>query len=299
MSENKKDMEQDDIYEGLKGFFPEEYDLTPEELLSGIEDSDLILTESTPAPDLRNENSKAEDEDAFLSDTEEVFEEGYALSADITHAEETDDEAPVITNEQASPEEKTNKKKKSDLLADIYDIIEMFAVCTAVIIIFFSFFARLTVVDGDSMNNTLKNGETLLITNFSYEPVRGDIVVVQDNSLENDALKKPLIKRIIATGGETVNVSAAGIVTITTADGSSFTLSEDYAYFEGGYSKVPEGHYEIPEGYIFVMGDNRNGSTDSRFSSVGAIDERCIVGKAFVRLLPIGQFSALTNPFNK
>ena len=280
MAEGKNDKVNSEVYDELAGFFPEEYDLTPDELENT---SDDVFTYDEEIPEI------ALDEEEIKTD------------CDINTTEEEADEMPTDESTSEVEVEEPVKKKKTSLLSDVYDIIEMFAICTACIIILFSVFFRVTVVDGDSMNRTLENGELLMLTDFMYEPTRGDIVVLQDTSLTNLELKKPLIKRIIATGGETVEISSAGIVTITDKNGKITTLEEEYAYFAGGFysSAFPSGKYEVPEGCIFVMGDNRNGSTDSRFSEVGFVDERCIIGKAFLRILPTNRFGTITNPFEK
>lgn len=279
MAEEKKDKAASEVYDELSGFFPAEYDLTPEELESFEENNGENYYE------------------------EEIIEEPFENIDNALYDEATSEISEDVIEEKNEEQEISNSenKKKTNVLAEIYDIIEMFSICTACIIILISIFMRVTVVDGDSMNNTLENGELLMITDFMYKPTRGDIVVLQNTSLTNQELKKPLIKRIIATGGETVEISPAGVVTIIDKDGNSQILSEEYAYLEGGFysSAFPDGSYEVPEGCIFVMGDNRNGSTDSRFSDVGFVDERCIIGKAFLRMLPADKFGTITNPFEK
>ena len=265
----KKDRKE--IYEELKGFFPAEYDLDPDELENESVDipkaaADIVVSNSVVTPDLSVFNAP---------ETETLAEN-----------EEFSDTAKVDTTAG-------NETKNS--LHDIFDIIEMFAVCTACIIVLFSFFARLTIVDGSSMCDTLTNGEYLVISDFMYDATAGDIVVLQDTTADIKELQKPLIKRIIATGGQSVDISPDGIVTITDTDGTQSILEESYIKnepYEGRYY----GHWEVPEGHIFVMGDNRNGSTDSRDFRLGVIDERCIVGKALLRVLPFNNFWVVENP---
>ncbi len=278
MSEEKKSFDGENPYDELRGFFPEEYDLTPEELLGTPDCDSFDSTDLSPIwEDLESSDQNTD------TDCEEIS----------SHENEDVSSSDSVTD----TEDIQNNDKKKNMLKDIYDILEMFAVCTACIIIFFSFFARLTVVDGESMCDTLQDKECLIITDFLYEPKQGDIVVLQDTSLEHPSLKKPLIKRIIAVGGETVDISSSGVVTITDKDGSSYVLDETYIKNEP-YLRS-SGHFEVPEGYIFVMGDNRNGSTDSRDSRVGFIDERCIIGNAKLRILPFNTFGLLTNPLEK
>lgn len=276
MAEDKKSFESENLYDELKGFFPEEYDLSPEELLKtpdcdSFDSSDLspiwedLEVVAPPAPGEKLEfEGKVEEE-------KEIYEE-----------------APVTEDDSG---------KNKNFLRDIYDIVEMFAICAACIIIFFSFIARLTIVDGESMCDTLQDGQWLVISDFMYDVKQGDIVVVQDTSLDHPELKKPLIKRVIGLGGQTVDISASGVVTITDKDGSSYVLDETYTKDEPYFKS--SGHFEVPEGCLFVMGDNRNGSTDSRDSRVGFIDERCIIGNAKFRLFPFDVIGTISNPLEK
>ena len=278
MAEDKRSLEDGNDYDDLRGFFPEEYDLSPEELLSTPDCDSFESSDASPIWEDLNEEAVSADSTLSIGDNQ---------SDNIENANTSENENTEINTE----------KKKQSFIKDIYDILEMFAVCAACIIIFFSFFARLTIVDGDSMNDTLVDGEWLIISDFLYSATPGDIVVVQDTSLDHPELKKPLVKRIIAIGGQTVDISSSGVVTITEKDGSVSVLDETYTKDEP-YLKS-EAHFEIQEGYIFVMGDNRNVSTDSRDSRVGLIDERCIIGCAHMRIFPIENFGILSNPLEK
>ena len=276
MEKEKKNINDESLseeYNDLKGFFPEEYDLTPEELL---EQSDFDSFDKTESSTLWDEN---------IVETNDVTVKDEPIAENTPN--DTEDIMKSVVCEEEMNENATASKKFSikQFVVDTYDIIEMFAICTVCIILFFSFIGRLTIVDGDSMTDTLKNGEYLFISNFMYEPEQGDIVVLQDTSLEYYLLKKPLIKRVIATGGQTVDISQSGVVTITNEDGTSYVLDEEYTKDEP--YREAAGHYEVPEGCLFVMGDNRNGSTDSRDDRVGYVDERCVIGKAVFRILPL------------
>ena len=154
-----------------------------------------------------------------------------------------------------------------------------------VLVLVFSFFFRIIQVDGASMVPTLQNGDKLIVWGAGYEPQRGDVVIVDSYT----AYGKPLVKRVIAKGGDTISIDyASGIVTV-----NGEVLDEDYIA-EPTYLGYDVGFpYTVPEGTVFVMGDNRNNSLDSRSSYVGCIDERDILGKVLVCFLPFSDFGVV------
>lgn len=166
---------------------------------------------------------------------------------------------------------------KKSLMLYLHDLIYMLSI---VMIIFLLIF-RIVIVSGSSMYSTLWNGDWLLVSSsvFYKEPKHGDIIVASKDSF-NDG--EPIIKRVIATEGQTVDIDfETGIVYV---DGVA--LEEDYTYTP---TNVEEGivfPIQIADGCIFVMGDNRNGSKDSRHPEIGMIDTREVLGKAFFLLFP-------------
>lgn len=173
-------------------------------------------------------------------------------------------------------EEDTQSFEKSVVLY-LHDLLYMLA---CVMIVFLLVF-RIVIVSGSSMYSTLWNGDWLLVSStvFYQSPQYGDIIVASKDSFNNG---EPIIKRVIATEGQTVDIDfATGIVYV---DG--IALQEDYTYTP---TNVEEGivfPIKIAEGCIFAMGDNRNGSKDSRHPEIGMIDEREILGKAVFLLFP-------------
>lgn len=164
----------------------------------------------------------------------------------------------------------------------IFEWLEIFIVSVAAVFILFSFVARIAVVEGNSMYPTLSNNDKLLVRQIFYTPKQGDIIVCQSVKY---GLDKPLVKRIIATEGQTVRLDRENWKIYV----NGFPLDEPYIVV--GEGMMVDWQYEtdeivIPKGHVFVMGDNRNNSLDSRFYNVGMIDERYIIGQVVYRFLP-------------
>ena len=176
-----------------------------------------------------------------------------------------------------------SKNDKNKSWRFVYDWLDSLIYAIILILVIFTFLFRVVGVSGDSMNPTLSSGDWLTVSAITDEIETGDIVVVtQPNSLN-----EPLIKRVIAKGGDTVNIDfIEGIVTVNGVAlyepyiAEKTELSGDYVY-----------PLEIPEGYLFVMGDNRNESLDSRFRTIGLIDERYVLGVAQARIFPVGDWN--------
>ncbi len=215
------------------------------------------------------------------------IESGSEDTADISEEVDYTEEAPIKVSSDddkttdIDSEDKVDSKKKFHI--SVYDLVSVVMSSFIIIAIIFTFAFRLVGVDGQSMTNTLQDGDWLLtVQKPEYE--YGDIVVITQDTYFHE----PLIKRVIATGGQTVDIDYQTATVYV--DGVALDepyIREDYMLEKGDYREFP---YTVPEGHLFCMGDNRNGSTDSRSYHVGDIDERCILGKAVVRILPFGDF---------
>ena len=143
--------------------------------------------------------------------------------------------------------------------AEVYDWIQCIIFALVFCVLLFVFAVRMVNVVGHSMVPTLEQSDKVVISNLFYHPKQGDIVVLRKQTL----MEEPIVKRIIATEGQTVDID-----------------------FDDGVVYV-EGKITVPEGCVFVMGDNRNASTDSRDARLGCVDERYIMGRVYFTLFPV------------
>lgn len=169
-----------------------------------------------------------------------------------------------------------DKMSDKKALGAIYDFAEILMTAVLAVTLVFAFGFKTSVVNGDSMKDTLHNGDTVIITAVNSTVNYGDVVVISQPNI----LSKVLIKRVIATGGQTVTFDRLNKRILV--DGQE--LEEPYIREKMYFSPSMAGSITVPEGKIFVMGDNRNESTDSRDPIIGFIDERYVVGKVIYRV---------------
>ncbi len=191
---------------------------------------------------------------------------------------EKNKEAEAVAQTRKSA--RADKKSLTKLLVEFVSII---ASSIVAIMLIFTFAFRIVGVSGPSMMNTLIDGDWLLVSAFITEPERGDIVIVT----QPNAYNEPIVKRVIAVEGDTIDIDFE----TATVKINGKVINEPYL---GSPTTNNEGAWDYPltlkEGQVFVMGDNRQHSSDSRSPDIGLIDENYILGQVILRFAPIDEF---------
>lgn len=171
---------------------------------------------------------------------------------------------------------------KKNKTAPLYDVLGSITAAIIAIFLVFTFLFRPVSVSGKSMVPTLHDKDWLLVSNTDYSPQRGDIIVV----VKANKYDEPIIKRIIGVAGDTIDIDFENGVVYR----NSIALEEKYTNTPTNLSYDIKFPVTVPDGCVFVMGDNRNNSLDSRSSAIGFVDRRNILGRVLVRLFPIGEY---------
>ena len=254
---------------------------------------------------LQNNNTSTPEEDNLATESEETKE---------TDPQSEEAQATKENEEESGEEEIIQENSTEKAVSFVYDLTELFVISFSIVMILLCLFVRHSNVNGSSMEPTIQNGDTLLVSNIAYTPKQGDIVIV--HSLHN--LDTPLVKRVIAVGGDTVSINFArwmievnGVVYEQRLDenGNDAQIGGEYVRYIKGSTMGENSkliqigfHYDpetdtytatVPEGHLFILGDNRLNSKDSRDPSVGFVDERLVMGKAPLRLSPFSNFGIL------
>lgn len=185
--------------------------------------------------------------------------------------------------------ENNEKPQKSrNVLLNILEFFEMFAFIMLTVLFIFTFVFRLCNVNGTSMNNTLSDGQKLITTDLFYTPKQGDIIVFH----QTGSLNEPVVKRVIATGGQTVKIDYSDKEKMHVyVDGEEY--ADENAYYDPSRTlHQPDYGFDpltkifeatVPEGHVFVLGDNRKNSLDSRSLAIQFVDVRRIMGRCIMK----------------
>lgn len=198
-----------------------------------------------------------------------------------------------LDNELENNNEPTEEKapeKKGSFLRSIIENLEVVVCAACAVILIFTMGFRVCAVNGTSMYPTLDHEDKLLVSNLFYTPERGDIIVFHMTGEMGVKFNEPLVKRVIATGGEWLDIDF-NTWEVRVADNpqmeNATIVDEPYIYL-GEFPRFYGMQFpvQVPEGHLFVMGDNRYGSADSRNSMCGFVDQRRVMGKVLMRLYP-------------
>lgn len=188
------------------------------------------------------------------------------------------------------PTEEKAPEKKGSFLRSIIENLEVVVCAACAVILIFTMGFRVCAVNGTSMYPTLDHEDKLLVSNLFYTPERGDIIVFHMTGEMGVKFNEPLVKRVIATGGEWLDIDF-NTWEVRVADNpqmeNATIVDEPYIYL-GEFPRFYGMQFpvQVPEGHLFVMGDNRYGSADSRNSMCGFVDQRRVMGKVLMRLYP-------------
>lgn len=172
----------------------------------------------------------------------------------------------------------------------LYEWLEEIVIALTLVILVFTFLFRVVTVTGESMLPNFVESQKLIVTNLGHSVEQGTVVVI------TNVLNEPIIKRVIATEGQTVDIDyETGVVYV---DGEA--VDETQFGLENGITTRPYSTLEamvfpqtVPEGCVFVLGDNRSVSKDSRYTEVGMVDTRHILGEAVFTLYPFDRFGVI------
>ena len=183
--------------------------------------------------------------------------------------------------EAKQPEAQAKKEETGRFSSALFDWAESLVMAGLLVVALFTFVCRIVIVDGHSMESTLHHGQLMLVSAIGYEEEHGDIVVLHNE------FHGPIVKRIIATEGDTVDIDFDHAQVYLNGEALDEPYLDRFSYYDYEGIDFPQ---TVPEDCVFVLGDNRNGSTDSRSPLVGMVHESAVIGKVYFTIFPLDSF---------
>ena len=233
-----------------------------------------------------SDEQSPEDEEFYDDENDEdnVDVDGQYHFSDLELAKEYSTKSDYEESKQAKYD-----PKKPRRIDSLFDFVELFVFTLIAVMLLTSFVFKHSIVSGSSMENTLDNGDHLIITDFFYTPERGDIIVCD---YRENTIKYPVVKRVIGVPGDIVEVKVVNSQYLVYVNGRQ--LDEPYVKIDMSGEFTAQAPIRIPDGMYFVMGDNRNKSADSRNPmSLGLIPEESVLGKVLLRIYPFDKFGTV------
>jgi signal peptidase I len=195
-----------------------------------------------------------------------------------------------------------SKPKAKKPLLELYDWAESLLAALLAVIVVLTFVVRGTIVDGDSMIPTLRDSQFLILSRVYAAPKHNDIVVIYAHNMVSDdgrSYGKPIIKRVIGLPGDVISIDSAEGVVYRNGEPLALEYRGDFLYEDGHIindytftrrDMAPGAELVVPDHHIFILGDNRNNSIDSRDNDVGMVNLNYVIGKVMFRLTPLDLF---------
>lgn len=258
------------------------------QLCADQEENDTKLNVENEEPNTEYDDV-AENAELYDDDTKDITEDNENSSTEVEEKSGKEQITTLIEEKKDAPREHivtidrkriSKKEEKQERAIDsAHEVISIFVFTLMAMLLVTAFLFRHTVVEGNSMNDTLHDGDYLIISNLFYTLNRGDIVVCDETGIEDHdsyGIDAPIVKRIIALGGDKVRIEN-GIIYV---NGEIL----DESKYINDISEQAMSEITVPEGKIFVMGDNRRNSCDSE--EFGCVDEDAIIGRVIFRFYP-------------
>lgn len=186
--------------------------------------------------------------------------------------------------EAKKPEAEAKAENTGRFSSTLFDWAESLVIAVLLVVVLFTFICRIVIVDGHSMESTLHHGQLMLVSALGYEQEHGDIIVLHSD------FHGPIVKRVIATEGDVVDIDFDNAQVYLNGKALDEPYLDDFDYYDYEGIDFPQ---TVPEDCVFVLGDNRTGSTDSRSPLIGMVHDDVVIGKVYFSIFPLDSFGAV------